>query len=119
MSARRPTRLWSPENFRVLRSLSGQTKVEVKSLRNGYEQSVHAITSCIVHSASSGANGLSTTGGVFFFAANSKTVSATKTKPLQIKRGIVIAFHGLQICPVQNQKDPFFIFAHIGQINEA
>lgn len=119
MSARRSARLWSPENFWVFRSLSGQTKVEVKSLRNGYKQSVHAITSCIVHSSSSGANGLSTTGGVFFFAANSKPVSATKTKPRQIKRGIVIAFHGLQICPVQNQKDPFFIFAHIGQINEA
>ena len=108
MSARRPTRLWSPENFRVFRSLSGQTKVEVKSLRNGYEQSVHAITSYIVHSASSGANGLSTTGGVFFFAANNKTVSATKTKPRQIKRGIVIAFHGLANMACSKPKRPFF-----------
>ena len=108
MSARRPTRLWSPENFRVFRSLSDQAKVEVKSLRNGYEQSVHAITSCIVHSVSSGANGLSTTGGVFFFAANSKTVSATKTKPRQIKRGIVIAFHGLANMACSKPKRPFF-----------
>ena len=63
---------------------------------------------CIVHSASSGANGLSTTGGVFFFAANSKKVSATKTKPRQIKRGIVIAFHGLANMACSKPKRPFF-----------